>query len=355
MLTVAKIEHLLRPMMARTFSPEFFVGLYSKNRKKFIESLSTAIKNPVPIKRHEVKAFGVTFRNDLGNAAGLDKDGSLLEFNYCTGAGFAIVGTVLNKPHTGNLIKVGSKECNPWTPLPHSHSALNSLGLPSLGVDIALENINKFRQKYPDKDFPIGLSIMGHPLQDGDEKLSGILECVSKAIGKVDFIEINESCPNVAHKADDGLEKRLKAIADIKKQTPILVKLGSIGDADTTIKSFYDWKMDGIVLLNTQKDYPFYRPRLNPKDHKLFDYYTNKHQGGLSGTIIKDTSFDSARKAHNAIDKLDGEFALIHVGGILSADDIQESRKYAPLREWYTGMMERLCSGSLQALYSEVI
>ena len=118
---------------------------------------------------------------------------------------------------------MGRKEHNPWVPLPNSKSALNSLGLPSLGVDKAIENIEKFRSEIPDKDFPIGLSIMGHPLQEGQEKLDGILECVSKAVGKVEFIEINESCPNVAHKSDDGLGDRLKAITEIKKETLFLL------------------------------------------------------------------------------------------------------------------------------------
>ena len=31
----------------------------------------------------------------------MDKDGSLLEWMYRTGAGFAVVGTVLDKPHGG--------------------------------------------------------------------------------------------------------------------------------------------------------------------------------------------------------------------------------------------------------------
>ena len=47
---------------------------------------------------------------------------------------------------------------------------------------------------------------MGHPAQHGERKLQGVLDCVRKACGggggkpaPVDFIEINESCPNVAH------------------------------------------------------------------------------------------------------------------------------------------------------------
>ena len=84
--------------------------------------------------------MGLSFRNDLGNAAGLDKDGSLLEFSYELGAGYTVVGTVLSEPHTGNVFRFlgGLWEGNAWTPLPHSGAALNSLGLPSRGVDAAV-------------------------------------------------------------------------------------------------------------------------------------------------------------------------------------------------------------------------
>ena len=66
-----------------------------------------------------MRAMGLTFRNDLGNAAGLDKDGSLLDFNYALGAGFTVVGTVLSEGHTGNVFSFfgGLWKGNVWTPL----------------------------------------------------------------------------------------------------------------------------------------------------------------------------------------------------------------------------------------------
>ena len=81
-------------------------------------------------------AMGLAFRNDLGNSAGLDKDGSLLELSYALGAGFTVVGTVLSEAHTGNVFSFlgGVWSGNAWTPLPLSGAALNSLGLPSKGV-----------------------------------------------------------------------------------------------------------------------------------------------------------------------------------------------------------------------------
>merc|ERR1719491_2802992 len=152
--------------------------------------------------------LGLQFRGDLGNSAGLDKEGALLDFDYDLGAGFAVVGTVLSAPHTGNLFPMwgGLMNSNAWTPLPFSGGALNSLGLPAHGVDVAVQNIEAFRKsrgippqvcgaaQLPcSKRFPVGVSIMGHPKQEGQQKLEGVLECVRKVIPVADFIEINES------------------------------------------------------------------------------------------------------------------------------------------------------------------
>ena len=38
----------------------------------------------------------------------MDKDGSLLEWMHRIGAGFAVVGTVLAEPHTGNRFVLGA-------------------------------------------------------------------------------------------------------------------------------------------------------------------------------------------------------------------------------------------------------
>ena len=85
------------------------------------------------------------------------------------------------------------------------------------------------------------MTAVGHPAQTGQEKLDGVLECVKQAcaVGGADFIEINESCPNVAHGGhgdSSELEARLTAVlktrdtaAGTGKKVPVLVKLGTLG------------------------------------------------------------------------------------------------------------------------------
>ena len=46
---------------------------------------------------------------------------------------------------------------------------------------------------------------MAHPKQKGKAQLEGTVECLKKLIPHVDFLEINESCPNVHHDAGNDV------------------------------------------------------------------------------------------------------------------------------------------------------
>ena len=355
MIALEKIEHGLRPLLARVVPPSLFMKTYSAGRGGFIKKLAKELIEAQSGDYRSTKVAGLTFRNDLGNAAGLDKDGSLLDFNHRLGAGFTVLGTVLNKPHTGNLFKAFGGEHNPWTPLPNSRSALNSLGLPSKGIDSLIDTVKEFQDRVQPKNFPIGISTMGHPTQSGQEKIDGVLECVKKSMGTVDFIEINESCPNVKGHDSAAMIARVKAVMDVAgDELPIFIKLGNLAHAEETLCGFAELGVAGVVLLNTQKNYPLYEPKLNPADKKIFKFYTEKFEGGLSGEIIRDTSFDAVKLAKSIIDKETLKLELIHVGGIGNSADVAESREYAALREWYSLFMERLFEWPLKDIYSKM-
>ena len=391
-LGLARVDDTLRPALQTVLPAEAFIALYSSSRTPFLHAMGAA-SCPADIsltKRH--RAMGLSFRNDLGNSAGLDKDGSLLDFSYALGAGFTVVGTVLSEPHTGNVFSFlgGLWSGNVWTPLPQSGAALNSLGLPSKGVDAAIINIASFRERHgippqrPDRRaskpaasdaapcFPIGVSIMGHPSHGSDpsKKLAGIVYCVEQSLPHADFIEINESCPNVHHGsgsakggADAELAQRLKAVVSARdasakatgRRVPILVKLGDVGDAKQTVKFLSKLGVDGLVALNTQKDYAAFN--LPDKDKALLKHYTDKYGGGLSGPPMLERSTAQAAAAQRAVGelRLNGSFTVIHVGGVQSAADVQVSRATGcELRQWYTGLMHGLAQTEPWSLYARV-
>ena len=346
-------EHRLRPFLLKLLGPKKFIGLYSKYRPNVLTMLSKT-KVQVEAPQNLQKLWGLTFRNDVGNAAGLDKDGSLLEFNYRMGAGFAVVGTALHKPHTGNLYSIMGHELNPWTPLPNSGSAINSLGLPGKGIEPILERIKKFRNQFETSDFPIGLSVMGHPKENGEEKIQGVESCLKQALPLVDFIEINESCPNVQHHDHSALAQRVERFCqirnDLKPSCPLWFKFAECPD-EQTIMHLDEKNVQGLVLTNTQTNYSDLSKQLSEEDQYIFSHYTKIYKGGLSGKIIQQPSKLAIEKAKAIVQAKGLNIKLIHVGGLRTYSDMQSSRTLSPLREWYSGYMEAIGSIPFKTIY----
>lgn len=363
--SLSHLDGKVRPSLARVLPASSFVAMYSLARSSTLRLL--ARERPVlDVPLFPIEFGDLHFRNDLGNAAGYDKDGELLPVSYLMGAGFAVVGTVLIAPNEGNYLS-SSMKVNPWTPLPNSHGAINSLGLPSKGVDDVVKNIDRFREEYQPEGFPIGASIMGHPKQAGKEKLEGTVECLRRILPYVDFVEVNESCPNVQHdEGKDTLEYRLGKLVSARdayrsetgRRVPLLIKLGSFGDTEHTVQFMASMEVDGLVGVNTQKNYEDLRKRVSERDRRIFEHYTGKHKGGVSGEPIRDFAYEQIRTTAEEIRRQDSSLKLIHVGGIRTNEDMQRSREIGEpvvLREWYTGMMEVMATRPFNRVYASVI
>ena len=354
-LSAAKIDHyVVRPTITAVFPVRAVVALYASTRGLFLKALSCGRFEPVQSPPGASRSvMGLVFRNDLGNAAGLDKDGVMLEWFWRSSAGFCVIGTVLDSPHTGNNWILG-KYC-PWLPLPSSGNGLNSLGLPSKGIQPALDNIADFRLAHTEAElqgFPIGISIMGHPRKHGQEKLDGVLHCVRAAwcvswalvrgadwFGVVDFvmcgsavadfIELNESCPNVkghGKPSVEELEARLNAViaarndaaAAAGRSVPLLVKLGSLaalGDVETTVTLLAKCGCDGVIGLNTQTDYESFFDDMPAADVALLKEYTKHYNGGLSGPVILPRALSQVTEAKRVIAEKGLALTLVHCGG----------------------------------------
>ena len=347
---LTRLEYKLRPFLIRFLHPRLSTFLYSSFRKLYFNRLASHLKAPLHIKKKKISFCGLNFRNDLGNAAGFDKDGFLLFFNYYLGAGFAIVGTTLPSAYQGNIHKIYGKKLNPWLPLPHSNSALNSLGLPSLGIDTALNNIKIFRKKIQDSSFPIGLSIAAHPKETRQIQMQNFLSSIEKASPYVDFFEINENCPNIK-KDQRSIKDKLLAIVPIMKKIkkPFFIKFQNIDEG--MIDFLEKHQFTGLTLTNTQKDYKKYLPLIHEKDKKAFLYYTKHFQGALSGQVITSLSLKLIEKVHQYIKKKNYQLKLIHCGGIKSKDQKEQSRKTTTIRQWYSGLMLSIYEKKLDQIY----
>ena len=129
-------------------------------------------------------SYGYTFRNKLGIAAGLDKDGEYIDCLSALGVGFIEVGTVTPLPQPGNpkpRLFRNRKE----------KSLLNRLGFNNKGVEALVENLKKRKST-----IPIGVSIGKNFDTSNDEAYKDYLFCLEKVYEFSSYIAINISSPN---------------------------------------------------------------------------------------------------------------------------------------------------------------
>jgi dihydroorotate dehydrogenase len=97
---------------------------------------------------------GHRFRNRVGIAAGLDKNGVALHGLARLGVGFIEVGTVLSRPHGGNTVRPRMRR------LPRERALWNRLGFPSQGAARVRERL----ARTPLADVALAVNVAPHPL-----------------------------------------------------------------------------------------------------------------------------------------------------------------------------------------------
>ena len=93
-IKAARFDAAIRPTLAAVLPPATFIWLYSASRPAFLAALARCDGSTLfgggaetdggdlAQTSREVEVLGMRFRNDLGNSAGLDKDGALLEVRF---------------------------------------------------------------------------------------------------------------------------------------------------------------------------------------------------------------------------------------------------------------------------------
>ena len=97
---------------------------------------------------------GHRFRNRVGIAAGLDKNGVALRGLGALGVGFVELGTVLARPHPGNAVRPRMRR------LPRERALWNRLGFPSQGAARVRDRI----ARAPLADVALAVNLAPHPL-----------------------------------------------------------------------------------------------------------------------------------------------------------------------------------------------
>ena len=275
--------------------------------------------------------MGLIFRNPVGLAAGLDKEGAAIDGFAALGFGFIEVGTVTPRPQPGNPRPRIFR-------LPEAGGIINRMGFNNHGVEQFVKNVQAARYRGI-----LGLNIGKNADTPIERAADDYLFCLERVYPFASYVTINISSPNTKNLRQlqgagelDALLAALKdkqqRLADLHgKLVPLALKIAPDLD-DEQIKEIADTllrhKIEGVIATNTTLS----RSAVQGLPHA-------EETGGLSGRPVFEASNAVIRKLRA---ELGTDVPIIGVGGIFSGDDARAKIEAgASLVQLYTGFIYR--------------
>lgn len=278
-----------------------------------------------------VRVFGIDFRNPVGLAAGLDKNGECIDAFAALGFGFIEIGTVTPRAQPGNPLPRIFR-------LPERTAIINRMGFNNHGVDALVANVQRARYRGV-----LGINIGKNKDTPNEQALDDYLACLRKVYDYATYITVNISSPNtpglrtLQHgDALRGLLDGLRREQDLLhrasgRRVPLLVKIApdSTDDELAAIAgALVEFGIDGVIATNTTSA----RTGVEGLKHA-------EETGGLSGAPL--TARSTAVIALLA-KELAGRVPIVGVGGIVSAQDaLAKKTAGASLVQVYSGFIYR--------------
>ena len=355
---------LIRPFLFR-LDPEaaHALTLYVLRFTGVLPPLNWAISQFFNAPEKPVHAFGLTFRNPVGLAAGYDKDAVAVRGLAALGFSHIEVGTVTPRPQAGNPRPRVFR-------LVEDQAVINRMGFPGKGAEyvaLSLRGAQRRHLHLPQvqvsnprageeiaspasqarNDTIIGVNLGKNkdtPLENAAEDYLSLMRTFAPL---ADYLAINISSPNTVGlrrlQGREMLETLLEAIAEERirlpspsrrraggevRGMPILVKLApDLGDAelDDAVGVILNNKMDGVIATNTTLG----REGLRSK--------RREETGGLSGSPLRVRSEAVLREV---VKRVEGRIPVVSVGGIMTPEDAKRRLDMgAALVQVYTGLV----------------
>ncbi|MES2547485.1 MAG: quinone-dependent dihydroorotate dehydrogenase [Pseudomonadota bacterium] len=275
------------------------------------------------------QVMGITFPNAVGLAAGLDKNGAVIDGMAALGFGFIEVGTVTPRAQPGNpkprLFRV--KE---------AQGIINRFGFNNLGVDNLIENVKAANYKGV-----LGINIgknFDTPMENaGDDYLI----CMRKVYAYASYITVNISSPNTKNlRALQEKEALSGLLASLKleqtklaqhhgKYVPITLKIAPDLTPEQIIEIadlLMQHQIDGVIATNTTLS-----------REAVSGFKNADEAGGLSGAPVRNQSTIVIQQLSK---QLQSALPIIGVGGILcGADAVEKVAAGTSLVQIYSGLI----------------
>ncbi|MEA3439946.1 MAG: quinone-dependent dihydroorotate dehydrogenase [Chloroflexota bacterium] len=323
---------LLRPVLF-SLSPEraHHITLQLMRLVELLPPFGAMLRKIYAVPVRPVLAFGLTFPNIVGLAAGYDKDGIGWHGLTCLGFGHIEIGTVTPRPQPGNpkprLFR-----------LPRNDALINRMGFPGKGATFVANRIRGARPK----SLVIGVNIGKNADKRLENAVEDYLELLRVFEPLADYVAINVSSPNTVGlrrlQVREALLELLTAL-DLERRAmlddgdvpvPMLVKLSpdlTDNELEDALDVLFQTHMDGVIVSNTTVN----RDGLDPGLKHVTE------TGGLSGAPLGKRSTQMIERIYK---RTQGDLPIIGVGGIMNSGNAKEKLDAgATLVQVYTGLV----------------
>ncbi|MEX2543428.1 MAG: quinone-dependent dihydroorotate dehydrogenase [Trueperaceae bacterium] len=317
---------LIRPLLFAS-DPEFVhhatIGLLERvgRNRTTRNALSALFELRDP--RLAVEAFGLSFPNPVGLAAGMDKDGRALPAWQSLGFGFTEVGSVTATAQEGNppprLFRI-----------PADEAIINRMGFNNQGAEALAERVQALRDEQVLRT-PLLVNVGKSRSAPLAAAAADYRRCLGLIWPVADGAVINVSSPNTPGLRSLQEPSALAALLEVcdelqtGREMPVLLKLApdlEDGQLEKIVELAGSHRVAGLVAVNTT----IARTGLSRDSDEA---------GGLSGRPLAPRALSVLRFLASRTD-----LPIVSVGGIFDATDaIARLRAGASLVELYTGFV----------------
>lgn len=278
---------------------------------------------------HPVECMGLEFKNSVGLAAGLDKNGDYIAGLGALGFGFIEIGTVTPRPQPGNPLPRLFR-------IPEREAIINRMGFNNKGVDHLVAQVKCSRY-----DGVLGINIgknFDTPVESANDDY---LMCLRKVYCHADYVVINISSPNTPGlrtlQFGESLDQLLNALKEeqqrlqleFSKYVPLVLKIApdiSSPEIELLAEKLIQYEMEGVIATNTTID-----------KESVSTLPFGQEAGGLSGKPLHGKSTAVLKELSTC---LEGKVPIIGVGGILTDQDaVAKIEAGASLVQIYSGFI----------------
>ncbi len=271
---------------------------------------------------------GLEFKNRLGIAGGVDKDGAMIEEWWTFGPGFIEIGTVTPKPQGPNPGPIVDRDLE-------RRALWNRMGFPSKGAWHVRANLLDLPKERPT---PIFVNIGKNRTTPNESAVHDYVECIETLGDLADAWVVNISSPNTAGLRElfkpDQFRPFIETLIEARtirtsRRAPILLKLSPDLDSESlefVVSTAVRVGIDGFIATNTT---------LAREPGMKFPT-----EGGVSGRPLAERSKNVLKQLSSLLGSTRHDLLIVSVGGVMTAEDIQERITLgADLVQVYSGLV----------------